>query len=47
MKHIITILTAVLSAAVLTGCMSPKGDSIGKQKAYAKDMGPGRIDHDL
>lgn len=38
MKHMTTILAAVLSAAVLTGCMSPKGDSIGKQKAYAKDM---------
>ncbi len=38
MKRMTTILTAVLAAAVLTGCMSPKGDSIGKQKAYAKKM---------
>ena len=38
MKHVTTILAAVLAATVLTGCMSPKGDSIGKQKAYAAKM---------
>ena len=38
MKHMTTILVAVLAATVLTGCLSPKGDSIGKQKANAGKM---------
>ena len=38
MKHMSTLFVVVLSAVLLTGCLSPKGDSIGKQKASVAKM---------
>lgn len=38
MKHTTTLFAAVLAATVLSGCLSPKGDSIGKQKANVAKM---------
>jgi lipid-binding SYLF domain-containing protein len=38
MKHTSTILAAVLSATVLTGCLSPDGKTLGEQKSTASKM---------
>jgi len=38
MKHMSTLFAAVLSAGLLTGCLSPSGDTIKDQKLTANKM---------
>jgi lipid-binding SYLF domain-containing protein len=38
MKHMSTIFAAVLTAVLLTGCLSPSGDTIQEQKTTASKM---------
>jgi len=44
MRHMTTLFAAVLSAVLLTGCLSPDGDSIGKQKANVAKMSVAGLD---
>ncbi|MFA6717353.1 MAG: hypothetical protein WC082_11625 [Victivallales bacterium] len=44
MKHILLVVAALLSALVLTGCLSPGGDTISEQKYNAHTMSTQGLD---